>query len=69
MAGMERFTQRARRVLSLAHQEAEQSRNNNIGTENLQPKPSRYWNMQSMKHADLVTITSARNTSCWALSV
>jgi len=26
MAGMERFTQRARRVLSLAHQEAERSR-------------------------------------------
>src|SRR5574338_554502 len=35
MAGRERFTQRARRVLSLAHQEAEQSRNNNIGTEHL----------------------------------
>ena len=35
MAGMERFTQRARHVLSLAHQEAEQSRNNNIGTEHL----------------------------------
>ncbi|MCL4261149.1 MAG: hypothetical protein KJZ52_11045, partial [Anaerolineales bacterium] len=35
MAGMERFTQRARRVLSLAHQEAEQSRSNNIGTEHL----------------------------------
>src|SRR5512143_4315976 len=35
MAGMERFTQRARRVLSLAHQEAERSRNNNIGTEHL----------------------------------
>jgi ATP-dependent Clp protease ATP-binding subunit ClpC len=35
MAGMERFTQRARRVLSLAHQEAEHSRNNNIGTEHL----------------------------------
>ncbi|HLO15298.1 MAG TPA: Clp protease N-terminal domain-containing protein, partial [Anaerolineales bacterium] len=32
---MERFTQRARRVLSFAHQEAEQSRNNNIGTEHL----------------------------------
>jgi predicted nucleotide-binding protein len=32
---MERFTQRARRVLSLAHQEAEQSRNNSIGTEHL----------------------------------
>src|SRR5512139_394646 len=35
MAGMERFTQRARRVLSLAHQEAERSRSNNIGTEHL----------------------------------
>jgi len=35
MAGMERFTQRARRVLSLAHQEAERARNNNIGTEHL----------------------------------
>jgi len=35
MAGMERFTQRARRVLSIAHQEAERSRNNNIGTEHL----------------------------------
>src|SRR6266540_3772386 len=35
MAGMERFTQRARRVLSLAHQEAVRSRNNNIGTEHL----------------------------------
>jgi predicted nucleotide-binding protein len=35
MAGMERFTQRARRVLSLAHQEAERTRNNNIGTEHL----------------------------------
>ena len=35
MAGMERFTQRARRVLSLAHQEAEQAHNNNIGTEHL----------------------------------
>jgi ATP-dependent Clp protease ATP-binding subunit ClpC len=32
---MERFTQRARRVLSIAHQEAERSRNNNIGTEHL----------------------------------
>ncbi|HSQ39535.1 MAG TPA: Clp protease N-terminal domain-containing protein, partial [Anaerolineales bacterium] len=32
---MERFTQRARRVLSLAHQEAERARNNNIGTEHL----------------------------------
>jgi hypothetical protein len=30
---MERFTQRARRVLSLAQEEAEQSRNNTIGTE------------------------------------
>ena len=35
MAGMERFTQRARRVLSLAHQEAERARNNHIGTEHL----------------------------------
>jgi predicted nucleotide-binding protein len=35
MAGMERFTQRARRVLSFAHQEAERTRNNNIGTEHL----------------------------------
>ncbi len=35
MAGMERFTQRARRVLSLAHQEAEQMRHNYIGTEHL----------------------------------
>jgi ATP-dependent Clp protease ATP-binding subunit ClpC len=35
MAGMERFTQRARRVLSLAHQEAERSRQENIGTEHL----------------------------------
>jgi ATP-dependent Clp protease ATP-binding subunit ClpC len=32
---MERFTQRARRVLSLAHQEAEQMRQNYIGTEHL----------------------------------
>ena len=35
MAGMERFTQRARRVLSLAHQEAERARRSNIGTEHL----------------------------------
>lgn len=35
MAGMERFTQRARRVLSLAHQEAERSHQNSIGTEHL----------------------------------
>ncbi len=35
MAGMERFTQRARRVLSIAHQEAESARQNNIGTEHL----------------------------------
>jgi ATP-dependent Clp protease ATP-binding subunit ClpC len=35
VAGMERFTQRARRVLSLAHQEAEQFRQVNIGTEHL----------------------------------
>jgi ATP-dependent Clp protease ATP-binding subunit ClpC len=32
---MERFTQRARRVLSLAHQEAERMRHNHIGTEHL----------------------------------
>jgi ATP-dependent Clp protease ATP-binding subunit ClpC len=32
---MERFTQRARRVLSLAHQEAERLRQNAIGTEHL----------------------------------
>ncbi|HSF80790.1 MAG TPA: ATP-dependent Clp protease ATP-binding subunit [Anaerolineales bacterium] len=32
---MERFTQRARRVLSLAHQEAERMRHNYIGTEHL----------------------------------
>jgi predicted nucleotide-binding protein len=35
MAGMERFTQRARRVLSLAHQEAQRSHNSVIGTEHL----------------------------------
>jgi len=35
MAGMERFTQRARRVLSIAHQEAERAQSNNIGTEHL----------------------------------
>jgi ATP-dependent Clp protease ATP-binding subunit ClpC len=35
VAGMERFTQRARRVLSLAHQEAERMRHNHIGTEHL----------------------------------
>ncbi|MDD2922280.1 MAG: Clp protease N-terminal domain-containing protein, partial [Anaerolineales bacterium] len=35
MAGMERFTQRARRVLSIAHQEAERSRQSSIGTEHL----------------------------------
>jgi len=35
MAGMERFTQRARRVLSLAHQEAERMRQDYIGTEHL----------------------------------
>src|SRR6185436_4288015 len=35
MAGIERFTQRARRVLSLAHQEAERARKNHIGTEHL----------------------------------
>ena len=35
MAGMERFTQRARRVLSLAHQDAERAHNNQIGTEHI----------------------------------
>ena len=35
MSGMERFTQRARRVLSLAHQEAERMHHNYIGTEHL----------------------------------
>jgi ATP-dependent Clp protease ATP-binding subunit ClpC len=35
MAGMERFTQRARRVLSLAHAEAERARHALIGTEHL----------------------------------
>ncbi len=35
MAGMERFTQRARRVLSLAHAEAERARHAFIGTEHL----------------------------------
>lgn len=35
MSNMERFTQRARRVLSLAHQEAERMRHNYIGTEHL----------------------------------
>jgi len=35
MAGMERFTQRARRVLSLAHVEAEKARREVIGTEHL----------------------------------
>ena len=35
MAGMQRFTQRARRVLSLAHQEAERLRHSYIGTEHL----------------------------------
>ncbi len=32
---MERFTQRARRVLSLAHEEAERMHHNYIGTEHL----------------------------------
>jgi ATP-dependent Clp protease ATP-binding subunit ClpC len=32
---MERFTQRARRVLGLAHQEAERMHQNYIGTEHL----------------------------------
>jgi ATP-dependent Clp protease ATP-binding subunit ClpC len=35
MAGMEKFTQRARRVLSLAHQEAELAHQGLIGTEHL----------------------------------
>ncbi|MFH2103015.1 MAG: ATP-dependent Clp protease ATP-binding subunit [Chloroflexota bacterium] len=35
MASMERFTQRARRVLSLAHQEAERAAQGSIGTEHL----------------------------------
>jgi len=35
LSGMERFTQRARRVLSLAHQEAERMRQNTINTEHL----------------------------------
>ena len=35
MAGMERFTQRARRVLSLAHQEAERMHRDTIDTEHL----------------------------------
>ena len=35
MASMERFTQRARKVLSLAHQEAERTRQGLIGTEHL----------------------------------
>ena len=35
MSSMERFTQRARRVLSLAHQEAERLHHNYIGTEHL----------------------------------
>ena len=35
MAGMERFTARARRVLSLAHQEAERANLDRIGTEHL----------------------------------
>ncbi len=35
MAGMERFTQRARRALSLAHQEAERARQDSIGSQHL----------------------------------
>jgi ATP-dependent Clp protease ATP-binding subunit ClpC len=35
MAGMEKFTQRARRVLALAHQEAERAHQGLIGTEHL----------------------------------
>jgi ATP-dependent Clp protease ATP-binding subunit ClpC len=37
MANLQRFTQRARRVLSLAHQEAERMRHSYIGTEHF------YW--------------------------
>jgi ATP-dependent Clp protease ATP-binding subunit ClpC len=35
MASMERFTQRARRVLALAHEEAEKARKETLGTEDL----------------------------------
>ena len=35
MAGMERFTQRARQVLSMAHKEAENMHQDQIGTEHL----------------------------------
>ncbi len=35
MASMERFTQRARRVLALAHEEAEKARKESLGTEDL----------------------------------
>ena len=35
MSGMERFTQRAKQVLSLAHEEAERMRQGTIGTEHL----------------------------------
>jgi len=35
VAGMERFTQRAKRVLALAHEEAERMRHQHIGTEHL----------------------------------
>ena len=35
MAGMEKFTQRARRVLSMAHEEAERAHQGLIGTEHL----------------------------------
>ncbi len=35
MASMEKFTQRARRVLALAHQEAESAHQGLIGTEHL----------------------------------
>ncbi|MFO3796753.1 MAG: Clp protease N-terminal domain-containing protein, partial [Anaerolineales bacterium] len=35
MPAMERFTQRAKRVLSLAHQEAERAHHAMIGTEHL----------------------------------
>jgi len=39
MAGMERFTQRARRVLSLAHQEAEHMRHHHITRTRIRGQP------------------------------
>ncbi len=35
MAGISRFTQKAKRVLSLAQQEAEQAKTKTIGTEHM----------------------------------